>query len=559
MAKEFMFDKEGRKKILDGAEVIYKAVSTTFSPKGKNVVIETFSNQPPKITKDGVTVAKEVFLEDKFENLGATSLKEIALRTVDRVGDGTTTAIILAYNLLKAGTEETELTYKDIDCLKELSDRSVDYLNTVSIKLPTPDQIECVAKIASNDDIEISSMLKKCVEMLGEHGTILVEDTRRLDTSIDLTKGMLIKGGFVNAKLINKPERGVFESNDALVLVHDGRIESFYRIKYLLEQIMEHKPNNPLIIFSPGVGQDVINGLVANASQGIMQVCAVDITGEDYFVQDLLSDIAMFAGCRVMGTQINKPLGVNLKHNVQWTDLGMIHQVSVNKDRTILVPKEDRIDDIQAHKKFLEAQLESVDFKDSVEYITHRLSRCSEGLALLKVGGLTQQSTKERRDRIDDAVCAVQAARKSGIIPGCGLPYLQVASYIYNFFDSLTEDQKKLYNIAYTIFTSALAELVKNMFKYKGGEADFEKLVSQTTAETVNILDSKTWEGFDLKANKFGNLHELGILEPTAVAIETIRSSISVASLLINSGAFITHSRKPANGFYNPEDWVNRE
>lgn len=564
MYKELTFDQDGKIMLLRGAYKLFKAVSTTFSPSGCNVMMELYGNQIQN-TKDGVTVAKQVKVENPLENMAIECIKEIALRTVERVGDGTTSSILLAYFILKQGligdtqldiismpdseltpdvlkTELKELraknvfrkfTKKDLSDLKKASKFLVDLFNEKTIKIDDPSIYKHVAYISSNGDEEIAEMIKDAMAAIGNNGNILVETTNTNETRMEICDGLLVEKGFVSSFFANVPNKMISELKNPYVLISRDKIWSSKQVGHVLELINAESinlnmPRRPVLFIAPEIKDGALDVLITNQTQGTFQICAVEVSGTPEYLDDLIIDLSKVCGGIPLSSKFTKHLGTG-SSSVTLADLGQVELSNISKNKMILVPKAEHKSNMEEHITYLKNLLESGTADQDRPYISERISRLSDKIATLTIGGLTRQSMSERYDRIEDAICACYAARENGVLPGGLVSY----AYALNKLSQLPQ------NNGVHILSKAILDLITLLYKEEG-ETTYNTVLNGNKTEE----DPKKFIGIDLNDGEQVGMFEKGILDPTNVLIETVQNAVEISSLIIFSNCFITRSNK---------------
>lgn len=527
MYKKFEHGVTARTLLLSGAEKIYKAVSTTFGPFGKFVISERPSEMP-KLTKDGVSVAKEVKLFDSYEEMGSRSLRDIALKTVDRAGDGTTSSIILGYHILKRGIE-ANLSPFDVLDLKKCSSLLVDYYKKIHLPAKDSKTLKGVAFVSSNGDEEVSELIKEGISSLGEEGYIFVEQSKSPKTTLQKNDGMLLQFGNLDLQFCNKPSKQIVEFDNPFIMVHDKEISSYQAIKPLMTQLMEYNhqnsTNRALVIISPDISVYAKSGMILNLN--VVKTAAVQLPkGDNRYMKELMMDLGIMCGDCLISKDNGKELGVlSGRNSAHLSDLGSARKIIIYKDRTLIVPNDENMKHIEELRNSLKENIENCTDSEEIKYLRERLSRTAQGVAILSIGGITEQATKERADRVEDAVCATHAARKEGILPGSCVSFEYGSEFL---------KQSNLKNtLAVDVLVKALDDLTNDLFRNTGITKG-----KQNINEDL-LFSPKEWKGFDLRNTKqleLGleiNLIDEFIIDPLTVITETIQNSIDVASSLL--------------------------
>ena len=419
MAKEVIFGADARSKMLNGVNILANAVKVTLGPKGRNVVIDK-SFGAPRITKDGVTVAKEIELEDKFENMGAQMVKEVASKTNDEAGDGTTTATVLAQSIVTEGTKFVAAGMNPMD-VKRGIDQAVQVvledLNKRSKKVKTNDEVAQVGTISANGEAEIGDMIAEAMQKVGNEGVITVEEAKSLDSELEVVEGMQFDRGYLSPYFITNADKMIAEQEDPLILLHESKLSSLQSMLPILESVAQS--SRPLLIIAEDIEGEALATLVVNRLRGGLKVAAVKAPGFGDRRKAMLEDIAILTG----GQVISEDLGIKLE-NVTLDMLGTAKKVSITKDDTTIVDGSGKKKDIEARVSQIRRQIEETTSDYDKEKLQERLAKLAGGVAVIKVGGATEVEVKERKDRVDDALNATRAAVEQGIVPGGGTAHL---------------------------------------------------------------------------------------------------------------------------------------
>ena len=527
MAKRIVLGDEARAKILKGVETLSAAVKATLGPKGRNVVIEKKFGSPT-ITKDGVTVAKEIELKDPLENIGAQLVKEVASKTSDVAGDGTTTATVLAEKIYREGLKyvssgaNATLVKKGIDKAVEVI---VDELNKIK-KDVKGDMIVQVGAISANNDEEIGKIIAEAMEKVGKDGVITVEEAKSLDTTLEFVEGMQFDRGYLSPYFITDPDRMEAVLENPLILIHEKKISSLRDMLPLLEQIA--KTGKPLLIIAEDVEGEALATLVVNKLRGTLNVAAVKAPGFGERRKAMLEDIAILTGGKV----ISEEIGVKLESvTLDW--LGQAKKVVIDKENTTIIEGAGKEEDIKARIKQIRTQIEETTSDYDREKLQERLAKLAGGVAVIKVGAATETELKEKKARVEDAMHATKAAVEEGIVPGGGVALLRAGKALDNL--KLEGDM----NLGVQIVKEAVKEPLKMIATNAGYEGS---LVVEKVSEM------KTEEGFDALNEKYVNMLEAGIIDPTKVARSALQNAASVASLLLTTEAIVVEipEEKPA-------------
>ncbi|MFA6118812.1 MAG: chaperonin GroEL [Parachlamydiales bacterium] len=521
-AKKIKFSDDARQKILQGVKILASAVKVTLGPKGRNVVLDR-SYGSPQITKDGVTVAKEIELEDKHENMGAQMVKEVANKTADKAGDGTTTATILAEAIYSEGLKNVTAGANPMDLKKGIEKAViavVENLQSMSKPIKNTTEIAQVATISANGDQEIGQIIAKAMESVGKDGTITVEEAKGFETTLDIVKGMNFDRGYVSSYFATNPEKLEAELDDAYILIYEKKISSMKEFLPVLQAAAE--TGKPLLIIAEDIEGEALATLVVNRLRAGLKVCAVKAPGFGDRRKATLEDIAIVTG----GEFISEDLGIKLE-NVTLDMLGRVKKAIVTKDQTTLVDGFGKKDDIQQRIDLLRQQIKESESDYDKEKLQERLAKLTGGVAVIKVGGATELEVKEKKDRVDDAQHATKAAAEEGILPGGGIALIRTKKALDKLIASLEGDVK----IGAEIIKKSLSYPLRQISENAGVEGS---IVLQKV-ETMKVS-----EGYDAATDTYGDMYEKGIVDPTKVVRCTIQFAASIASLLLTTEAIIT-------------------
>jgi len=521
-AKKIKFREEARQKILKGVQTLSSAVKVTLGPKGRNVVIDK-SYGSPQITKDGVTVAKEIELEDKHENMGAQMVKEVANKTADKAGDGTTTATILAEAIYTEGLRNVTAGANPMDLKKGIEKAVitvVDELQKFSKPIKNTKEIEQVATISANGDSEIGQIIAKAMDSVGKDGTITVEEAKGFETTLDIVKGMNFDRGYLSSYFVTNPEKLQAELEDAYVLIYEKKISSMKEFLPILQIAAE--TGKPLLILAEDIEGEALATLVVNRLRAGLKVVAVKAPGFGDRRKAMLDDIAVVTG----GHFISEDLGIKLE-NVTLDMLGRVKKAIIKKEETTLVDGAGKKEEIQKRIDQIKIQIQESDSDYDKEKLQERLAKLTGGVAVIRVGGATELEVKEKKDRVDDAQHATKAAVEEGILPGGGMAFIRAQKSIDKLLETLIADEKIGANIIKKAMSCPLRQIAKNA----GVEAS---LVIQ------KVLSLKQNDGYDASTDAYVDMFEKGIVDPTKVVRCTIQFAASIASLLLTTEAIIT-------------------
>jgi len=520
MAKQIKFDAEARQKILAGVEKLSSAVTSTLGPSGRNVILDKKFGSP-QITKDGVTVAKEIELPDPFENMGAQMVKEVASKTNDVAGDGTTTATLLAESIYREGLKNLTAGANAM-ALKSGIDKAtgavVASIAKQAKKVKTADEITQVATISANGDEEIGKMISDAMEKVGQNGTITVEEAKTLDSSLDVVDGMQFDKGYLSPYFVTSPEDMECELENPLILLFEKKISNLQDMLPLLQSVA--KTGRPLMIIAEDVEGEALATLVVNKLRGTFQVCAVKAPGFGDRRKAILEDIAVLTGGRL----ISEDIGVKLE-SVTLDMLGSAKKVVVDKDNTTIVDGLGRKSEIDARVAIIKKQIEETTSDYDREKLQERLAKLSGGVALIKVGAATEAAMKEKKDRVDDALHATRAAVEEGIVAGGGVAYIRAQKAIDAL--GLEGDEKVGASIVARAIEAPLRKLVENA----GQEA---ALVIATVKKATGN------NGYNVRTGEYADLLKAGVVDPAKVTRSALQNAASIAGLLLTTDCMVT-------------------
>ena len=520
MAKQIKFDAEARQKILAGVEKLSSAVTSTLGPSGRNVIIDKKFGSP-QITKDGVTVAKEIELPDPFENMGAQMVKEVASKTNDVAGDGTTTATLLAEAIYREGLKNLTAGANAM-ALKNGIDKATaavtESIAKLAKKVKSADEIAQVATISANGDVEIGKMISDAMDKVGQNGTITVEEAKTLESTLDVVEGMQFDKGYLSPYFVTAPDRMECELENPFILLFEKKISNLQDMLPLLQGVA--KSGRPLMIIAEDVEGEALATLVVNKLRGTFQVCAVKAPGFGDRRKAILEDIAILTGGRL----ISEDIGVKLE-SVQLTDLGRAKKVVVDKDNTTIVEGLGKSADIKARVELIKKQIEETSSDYDREKLQERLAKLSGGVALIKVGAATEAAMKEKKDRVDDALHATRAAVEEGIVPGGGVAYLRAQKAIEAL--KLEGDEKVGASIICRAIEAPLRKLVNNA----GQEA---------ALVIANVKKATGTNGYNVRTGEYCDLLKAGVVDPAKVTRSALQNAASIAGLLLTTDCMVT-------------------
>jgi len=525
-AKDVRFGADAREKMLRGVDILADAVRVTLGPKGRNVVLEK-SFGAPRSTKDGVTVAKEIELHDKFENMGAQMVREVASKTNDAAGDGTTTATILAHAIVREGAKSVAAGMNPMD-LKRGVEKAVETvvadLKKRSKKVKANEEIAQVGTISANGDRTVGKMIAEAMQKVGNEGVITVEEAKSLETELDVVEGMQFDRGYVSPYFITNADKMVAELDEPYILIHEKKLSSLQPMLPILESVVQS--GRPLLIIAEEVEGEALATLVVNKLRGGLKVAAVKAPGFGDRRKAMLEDIAIVTG----GQVISEDLGIKLE-NVKLNMLGTAKKVRITKDDTTIIDGSGKKNDIQARVGQIKQQIEETTSDYDKEKLQERLAKLAGGVAVIRVGGATEVEVKEKKDRVDDALNATKAAVEEGILPGGGAALLY-ATKALNGLSGENEDQ----NAGIQIVRKAIQTPVRQIVENAGMEASI--VVGKLLEQKSNTY------GFDAQTEQYVDLVESGIVDPTKVVRIALQDAASVAALLITTEAMVADRPK---------------
>ena len=525
-AKEVKFSVDARDRMLRGIDVLANAVRVTLGPKGRNVVLDK-SFGAPRITKDGVTVAKEIELDDKFENMGAQMVREVASKTSDAAGDGTTTATILAAAIVKEGTKAVAAGMNPMDLKRGVDlavEAIVEDLKKNSKKVTSNEEIAQVGTISANGDKEIGDFLAKAMQKVGNEGVITVEEAKSLETELDVVEGMQFDRGYISPYFITNADKMRTEMEDPYILIYEKKLSGLQELLPLLEAVVQ--TSKPLLIVAEDVEGEALATLVVNKLRGGLKVAAVKAPGFGDRRKAMLQDIAVLTG----GQAISEDLGIKLE-NVTVSMLGRAKKVIIDKENTTIVNGAGKKSDIEARVAQIKAQIEETTSDYDREKLQERLAKLAGGVAVIRVGGATEVEVKERKDRVDDAMHATRAAVEEGILPGGGVALLRSAEALKRI---KTENEDQRHGV----------EIVRKAISWPARQ------IAINSGEDGSVVVGKILEkdqyafGFDAQTSEYGNLTTKGIIDPTKVVRTALQDAASIAGLLITTEAMVAELPK---------------
>ena len=525
-AKDVQFHDDARQRIVAGVNILANAVKVTLGPKGRNVLLER-SFGAPVITKDGVSVAKEIELADKFENMGAQIVKQVASKTADVAGDGTTTATVLAQAIVQEGMKHVASGMNPMD-LKRGIDKAtaavLDELQKLSKPISTGREIAQVAALSANSDEAIGKIIADAMEKVGKEGVITVEDGKSLDNELDVVEGMQFDRGYLSPYFINDPEKQVAQLEDPLVLLHDKKISNIRELLPVLEAAA--KAGRPLLVVAEEVEGEALATLVVNSMRGVLKVAAVKAPGFGDRRKAMLEDIAVLTGATVISEETGKQLD-----KATLEDLGHAKRIEVHKETTIIIDGGGDQKRIDARVKSIQAQIEQATSDYDREKVQERVAKLAGGVAVIRVGAATEVEMKEKKDRVDDALHATRAAVAEGIVPGGGVALLRARAALSELHGA-NADQDAGIRIALRALEAPLRAIASN--------AGVEPSVV-----VAEVLKGKGNHGYDAATGQYGDLVELGVIDPTKVTRTALQNAASIAGLILTTDATVAQMPAP--------------
>ena len=525
-AKEVRFSSDAREKMLRGVDILANAVRVTLGPKGRNVILDK-SFGAPRITKDGVTVAKEIELEDKFENMGAQMVREVASKTNDTAGDGTTTATVLAQAIVREGAKYVAAGMNPMDLKRGVDMAVAEAVKDIakrSKKIKESAEVAQVGSIASNGDKSIGDMIAKAMQKVGNEGVITVEEAKSLETELDVVEGMQFDRGYLSPYFITNAEKMIAELEDAYILIHEKKLSSLQPMLPVLEAVVQ--TGKPLVIIAEDIEGEALATLVVNKLRGGLKVAAVKAPGFGDRRKAMLEDIAILSG----GQMIAEDLGIKLE-NVTIAMLGKAKRVRIEKENTTLINGGGKKSEIVARVAQIKAQIEETTSDYDKEKLQERLAKLAGGVAVIRVGGATEVEVKEKKDRVDDALNATRAAVEEGIVPGGGVALLRAKAAVAKLKSDNADVQAGI-NIVLKALEAPIRQIVEN----SGCEGSI--VVGKITEHK-----SQTF-GFDAQSETYVDMIEAGIIDPSKVVRTALQDAASVAGLLITTEAMVAEVPK---------------
>ncbi|PTW62313.1 chaperonin GroEL [Breoghania corrubedonensis] len=524
-AKDVKFSTDARDRMLRGVDILANAVKVTLGPKGRNVVIDK-SFGAPRITKDGVTVAKEIELEDKFENMGAQMVREVASKTNDLAGDGTTTATVLAQAIVKEGVKSVAAGMNPMDLKRGVDLATAEVVKDLtarSKKINTSAEVAQVGTISANGEKEIGDMIAEAMQKVGNEGVITVEEAKTAETELEVVEGMQFDRGYLSPYFVTNAEKMLADLEKPYILLHEKKLSNLQAMLPILESVVQS--SRPLLIIAEDVEGEALATLVVNKLRGGLKIAAVKAPGFGDRRKAMLEDIAILTG----GTVISEDLGIKLE-NVTLDMLGTAEKVTITKEATTIVDGAGSKDDIQGRVAQIKAQIEETTSDYDREKLQERLAKLAGGVAVLRVGGATEVEVKEKKDRVDDALNATRAAVEEGIVTGGGTALLRAKAAV----EKLTSDNPDIM-AGIKIVLRALEAPIRQIAENAGVEGSIV---------VGKLLESDDSMGFDAQNEKYVNMVEAGIIDPTKVVRTAIQDAASIAGLLITTEAMVAELPK---------------
>jgi len=523
MAKQLVFDQEARQKVLEGVSKLSRAVKVTLGPKGRNVVLDKKFGSPT-VTKDGVTVAKEIELEDPYENMGAQMVREVASKTSDVAGDGTTTATILAESIYKAGLKSVTAGANPMGLkrgIEKAVEVVVDELEKQSTPVKGKKEISQVATIAANSDETIGTTIADAMEKVGKDGVITVEEAKGIETTLEVVEGMQFDKGYLSPYFVTDPDAMEAVLEDVCILIHEKKLSNMKDLLPLLEKVAQQ--GKPLMIIAEDVEGEALATLVVNKLRGTLSCCAVKAPGFGDRRKAMLEDISILTG----GRSITEDLGIKLE-NIRFEDLGRAKRVVVEKETTTIVEGGGETEAIEGRIKLIRKQIDETDSDYDREKLQERLAKLAGGVAVINVGAATETEMKEKKARVEDALHATRAAVEEGIVPGGGVALIRTLSAVEKLAGELEGDEA----IGANIIVSALEEPLKQIARNAGKEG-------AVIAEKVKT-SKKAKEGYNAATEVFEDMVEAGVTDPAKVTRTALQNASSISSLLLTTECLIT-------------------
>ena len=526
MPKQLMFDDSARAKLLKGVEKLAGAVAVTMGPTGRNVIIDK-SYGGPTVTKDGVTVSKEVDLEDAFENMGAKLVNEVASKTSDLAGDGTTTATVLARAIFREGTRNVAAGSNPTAVRRGIEKgvaAAVQRLMDLARKVERPEEIAQVGAISANNDRSIGDLLAEALQKVGKDGVITVEEGKTTETTVRFVDGMQFDKGFVSPYFINKPAEMVCQLDDALILIHEKKISNLRDLLPLLEKVAQS--GKPLLIIAEDVDGDALTALVVNKLRGVLNICAAKAPGFGDRRKAMLGDIATLTG----GTLISEDLGLKLE-SLDLSHLGRAKKITVDKNETTIVQGAGKQSEVQARVQQIRSQIEGTESEYDREKLQERLAKLTGGVAIVSVGAGTEAEMKQKKARVEDALHATRAAVEEGIVPGGGVALLRCREAVEKARSQAKGDEKIGVDIVLHALEAPIRQIAQN------GGIDGAVVADEVAGKDLNV-------GYDANKGEYVDMIKAGIIDPVKVVRVALTNAASISGLLLTTEALVTNLDK---------------
>ena len=528
-AKEVKFGADARTRMLRGVDILADAVKVTLGPKGRNVVLDK-SFGAPRITKDGVSVAKEIELEDKFENMGAQMVREVASKTNDIAGDGTTTATVLAQSIVREGVKAVAAGMNPMDLKRGIDtavNEVVESLKQMAKKIDTTEEVAQVGTISANGEKEIGDRIAEAMQRVGNEGVITVEEAKSLESSLDVVEGMQFDRGYLSPYFVTNSEKMLCDLDDPYILLHEKKLSSLQSMLPILEAVVQS--GKPLLIIAEDIEGEALATLVVNKLRGGLKVSAVKAPGFGDRRKAMLEDIAVLTG----GQVISEDIGIKLE-SVTLDMLGTAKRVSISKEETTIVDGAGSKDDVEGRVAQIKQQIEETTSDYDREKLQERLAKLAGGVAVISIGGATEVEVKEKKDRVDDALNATRAAVEEGIVPGGGVALLRAAAGIKSEGDN--DDQKQ----GVAIVRRALQAPIRQIAENAGDEGS-------VVVGRIHDEDKDNY-GYNAQSGEYGNMIDMGIIDPVKVVRHALQDAASIASLLITTEAMVAEAPQKDSG-----------
>jgi chaperonin GroEL len=524
--KQLLYGEEARRKLLEGAKKLCDAVKVTLGPTGRNVILEK-SYGGPNVTKDGVTVAKEIELEDPFESMGAKMVNEVASKTSDVAGDGTTTATILAVGILEEGLKMVAAGHNPMAIrrgIEKALEVAVENVKSIARKVTDREQIAQVGAIAANNDRKVGELFAEAMEKVGNDGVITIEDGKTTETVLEIVEGLQFDKGYISPYFVNKPEQMLCELEDAYILIYEKKLSSLREIIKLLEQVVQ--AGKPLLVIAEDVEGEALAALVLNRLRGVLQCCAVKAPGFGDRRKRMLEDIAVLTG----GKMVSEDLGIKLE-NLRLQDLGRAKKVKVDKDSCTIIEGYGKEEDIKQRIEQIKKEIEKSTSNYDKEKLTERLAKLIGGVAVVKVGATTEVEMKNRKALLEDALHATRAAVEEGIVAGGGVALLRTQEKVRELVKKLEGDEK----VGAQIFMNVLSMPLEHIARNTGKDGAI-------VVEEVRALGET--EGFDAKTGEYVDMFKAGIIDPAKVVRSALQNAASVAALMLTIETAMTEFKE---------------